>query len=187
MKQCLPTGADTKLSLNILLHVSVLFTFLTIFYSLYGSKVESQASNNQFKQIIGGNVEKILKEGNEKSGGLLKKGVEVLDPFLDVLEKQYSKPDEANEIYNNWLFRSSGLVSVFLFLIIFIIVLILSLSCQQCPSQYLGKLIFENAVIFTGVGFVEYLFFKNIALKYIPAPPSLMVDRLIEDIDKLFS
>ena len=38
----------------------------------------------------------------------------------------------------------------------------------------LKDLVVENIVTFLFIGIVEYLFFVNVAFKYIPAPPSLL-------------
>jgi hypothetical protein len=37
----------------------------------------------------------------------------------------------------------------------------------------------ENVIIFACVGVIEYLFFTKVALKFVPAPPSLLVTSLI--------
>ena len=40
-------------------------------------------------------------------------------------------------------------------------------------------IILENILTFIGVGYIEYLFFTNVALKYVPVPPSLIYKSFI--------
>jgi hypothetical protein len=49
-----------------------------------------------------------------------------------------------------------------------------------------GRLILKNIIIFIFVGAIEYIFFTNIAMKYIPSPPTLLVKTLITALQKRF-
>ena len=48
-------------------------------------------------------------------------------------------------------------------------------------------MLLENTIIFAGVGLVEFLFFKMVATKYIPAPPSLMATSIMDNLKKSLS
>ena len=175
---CIPSSQNTILTVNVLFHSLILFTFLSTFYMLYASKIQQKAVNKQFSKLIKTNLTKSLRE----SGGELRVAMKGLKPALDILKRRYDEPDEATETYNEWLFRSASMLSAFLLITVFVVLGILRYSCGQCPSEFIWDVIKENAIIFAGVGAVEYMFFKNVALKYIPAPPSLMVDEILKKI-----
>lgn len=181
-RQCVATGSNTVLLVNSLVNATALFTFLSLFYMLYGSKIETKASNEKFAGLISKNLKTALDDANEETGGRLKDGMMALDPVWDVLQRQYRGPDPTTVTYNTWLFRMSSAVALFMFVALSGTLLVLKFSCGQCPTGFLWKMLGENAVIFAAIGGVEYLFFKNVALKMVPAPPSLMVDEVIKKI-----
>ena len=49
---------NPTLSFNILLHVTILFTILSLFFRYYISKVSSNAINNEVKHLIEKNIKK---------------------------------------------------------------------------------------------------------------------------------
>lgn len=51
-----------------------------------------------------------------------------------------------------------------------------------CYNIDIKHLALENLLIFSAVGFVEFMFFKFVATKYIPAPPSLMIKSIINSL-----
>ena len=182
MEACLPTGSNTILAVNSLFHATALFTFLSLFYMLYGSAVETKATNEKFAELISENLKKILEKANRETDGRLKEAMARLDPVWEILERDYRGPDPTVVTYNTWLFRMSSAVALFMFLALFGVLLVLKFSCSQCPTGFFWKIIGENVVIFAAIGAVEYMFFENVALKMIPAPPSLMVDEVVEKI-----
>jgi len=48
------------------------------------------------------------------------------------------------------------------------------------------EILIENGFIFAGVGVIEFLFFYYVALKYVPAPPSTLVNSIITSIQNVF-
>ncbi len=182
MSACKPTGDRTILSVNALFHSAILFTFLSAFYMFYGSKLETQATNEKFAKLTSVNLKEILEKANDETDGELKIGMEILDPVWDILERDYRGADPTVTTYNSWLFRTSTMLSAFMLVSLVMILIVLSFSCGQCTAGFFWDIIKENVVIFTIVGGVEYLFFKNVATKMIPAPPSLMVDEVVSGI-----
>ena len=179
---CSPTGSKTILLVNALFHSAILFTFLSVFYMVYGSKIETKASNENFAKLVSENLKKILAEGNRKTGGELKRGMAILNPVWDVLLRDYQNPDPTVKTYNTWLFRSASMLSVFMLIALGLVLVVLKFSCGHCPIGFFWDIVKENAIIFASIGVVEYMFFKNVALKMIPAPPSLMVDEVVNKI-----
>ena len=47
---------------------------------------------------------------------------------------------------------------------------------------FLGTLALENCNTFTVVLCVEFFFFKEVALKYVPTPPSFFLETLRDDL-----
>lgn len=179
---CVPTGEKTIIFVNALFHSTILFTFLAVFYMVYGSKVETKASNENFANLVSSNLKKILEKGNKETNGDLKRGLEILDPIWDVLDRQYQGEDTTVETYNTWLFRSATMIAAFMLIALGIVIIVLKFSCGNCPTEFIWGILRENAIIFAGIGAVEYLFFTNVALKMIPAPPSLMVNQVVDKI-----
>jgi hypothetical protein len=49
------------------------------------------------------------------------------------------------------------------------------------------KIIIENAIVFSFVGGIEFLFFTKIASKYVPVTPDMLSDTILERVKyKLF-
>ena len=182
MNVCTPIGDTTILLVNALFHSAILFTFLSVFYMVYGSKVETKASNDKFAELVSDNLKKILEEADRKTGGGFKRDMAFLDPVWDILERDYQRPDTTVSTYNTWLFRTASMLSAFMLIAMGIVLIVLKYSCGQCVGNFLWDIIKENAVIFAAIGGVEYMFFKNVALKMIPAAPSLMIDEVVAKI-----
>lgn len=180
--QCAATSSATVLFINVLLHAAVVFLFLSVFYATIGSTTESRETNKQFSSIITKNVSSVLNEANTKSGGVVRTALKPTEPILDMLERRYARPNEARETHNRWLFGTAIGGSIAAVVAIVVVLLLLKLSCGQCPSHFLWGMIAQAAAIFIVVAGVEYYFFKNIALKTIPAPPSVMVNGIIDGI-----
>jgi hypothetical protein len=185
--QCVPTSSLTQLSVNVVLHVGIIFLFLSVFYALYGSKVESRSATKKFQELIEKDVGKILKEGDAASGGLLKKGLQPMVPALDVLESRYSRQaDDTTSVGNRWLLGTALGVSGGLIAALVLFLVVLKLSCGQCPTSFMWSMLFTSFVIFLAVMAIEYQFFTHIALKLIPAPPSIIlggvIDKMREDV-----
>jgi hypothetical protein len=66
-----------------------------------------------------------------------------------------------------------------------VIISVLYLTCNKCTGVV--GILKENIITFMFVGLVEYLFFTQIAFKYIPAPPSTMVSTLVNAFKETFA
>jgi hypothetical protein len=166
----------TSFALNVLLHVLILFTLLSVLYATYISKVETDAFKSEIKSAIGDNLPKTL-AANDKDGAFRK----VLQGApLDTLAKLYAKPERATTVYNKWLFRTMAIVVTGIVLTTAIVMLFLYFSCNQCVPFW--TILRDNAIVFLLIGVVEFLFFMTIARRFIPSPPSLMLRRVYDDL-----
>lgn len=160
-------------SLNIVLHMMILFTFLSIFFFAYISKVEEQT----FKDEIGGLLEKSIMNAMQAHKEQITPVVHQIKPALVYIQNQYSTPERVT-LRTNIMIKFLAAFTVLLLLCIFITIVLTSiLECKH--SVPVGKLVIENVILFIFVGIVEYMFFTNIAIKYIPSPPTLLVKTII--------
>lgn len=210
---------NPKFALNILIHVAILFTILSVFFSKVISNLAANAINKELEHIIKDSFkpaklykEKLLKKFNELkdtvsendsqlnnikfllakvNGGnnlpsfpieLIKNtGGETFDYYL----KLFSNEDRTRLRVNNQLFDKIKIANI---LIVGFTIIISTLFIYNNIVSFddFKHILVDNIVTFTFVGIVEVLFFLNIALKFIPAPPSLIFTSFIESMKDQF-
>jgi hypothetical protein len=174
------TKSTTYFSINVLIHVIILFTFLSTFFFLYISKVEENAFKNELGGMIETSLMKILLE-NPTSKEDIKNSSEVLTQ----LSKLYATPDAFTQ-ERNTLVKFSAVFTLLIIVGILITVLAtLSAGCDRDVS--IKHILIENVIVFLCVGMVEYMFFTKIAIKYVPTSPSLLTNTLISTIKSQLS
>ena len=167
---------DVNFNINLFLHFLILYTFLTIFFITFISKVSANAFNGEVTNIINHELGPKIKKLKEDS--YFSTIIENLP--MNKIKNLFSKPDEAVINYNSGIFNAC-MISVFLLWISFIvIVLILKFGCQS--KLDIGEIIFENIIIFSAIGFAEYYFFTKVALKFVPVQPSFIYKQFFESI-----
>ena len=158
-------------SVNFGVHSLVLFTFLTIFFIYFISKLEKQAFISELTDLI------------ENAMHSLNIPFKVPDYInINTLINLYSKPDQTTEMYNKLLMNALVLVNIILWVALIIIIFIV--KWYNWNELELSIIIIENILIFMVIGVIEYLFFTRIAFKYIPVEPSFMKKQLIQTIQK---
>lgn len=178
--ECLIPKPPSTFALNIIIHVAILFLFLSAFFILYVSHIEKQAFDRELEADIGRNLHSAFSKLDPQYQSQVI-GLISLLPF-DALENLYDRPSAAVTVNNKWLFRVIILINVALLVLIIISIIIMTYSCERCIS--LRDILIENAIIFSAVGVIEYLFFTHVAIKYIPVKPSTMITAFIEDLKK---
>lgn len=173
---CLSIHNDTSFVFNILIHILILFTILSFIFIFVISKAEQNAFKDETQDAIGNNLPLALKQYDKD--GSLKQVLKQLP--LDKLQQLYDHPDESTTVYNQWLFRSMFVIIGGLIIIILIPALMLWFSCGTCLPFL--NILRDNAIIFLLVGMIEVIFFLFIAKRYIPAPPSLLVSQVFDDL-----
>jgi hypothetical protein len=99
------------------------------------------------------------------------------DYYLDI----FSKNNSIREYNNKQVF--SKIYTVNILLILFVIIFCGTLIYTNSISfPELGYILLENIITFIFVGIIEIIFFYNIALKFIPTPPSLLLTTLLSKI-----
>jgi hypothetical protein len=98
----------------------------------------------------------------------------------DSLIKYYERPSKELIINNKWIKILIIMINVFLLILISSSSYLLRASCNQCVP--LKDIIIENVIIFTFIGAIEFMFFKHVAIKYIPVKPSVLISSAIESV-----
>lgn len=158
----LPKITD-PMPINIIIHVLILFTILSCFFFLYVTTVETDAFNSQIR-VVGYTLAAHLKTLPESAKGVIRQL-----PLADA-QLIYSVPDEATVADNAWLQQVPFLVLP----TIVAILIVAYLACNHC-FDLVGMLV-RNLIIFVFIAGVEIGFFYFIASKYVPVPPSTLMN-----------
>jgi Na+-transporting methylmalonyl-CoA/oxaloacetate decarboxylase gamma subunit len=176
-----PIKEEFHFMLNIGVHVTILFLIISLFFVIYVSDVERNVLNSEFESNIQSNLDQTLKKLDPEVQEKLANVINATP--TEALYKYYCTPDQTTFVHNVWLFRTILLLNIFF---IFIVV------CLYLSARHFGKcvnmkeILIENGFIFAGVGVIEFLFFYYVALKYVPAPPSTLVNSIITSIQNVF-
>jgi hypothetical protein len=185
MSACVKLPASTNFALGAVLHVFILFSILTVFFLLVIRHVAKNAIEKEMKENIHEALAHHLPVADLLSGGRVCTTLKSNEPALNILAEIYSKPDAVTSTYNSWVYLVSILGCIAIAVILMAIYTTLRLSCGYCGS--LQMLLAENAIIFTFVGLTEYLFFIHIVSKFVPIPPSFLVQTFLEELKLRFA
>ena len=199
---------EPKFALNILIHVAILFTILLLFFIKIISHLASDAINKELEHVINNAFKNIKKENlldkNFPELSKLKNRVLSEIPDLSELSKLpklseipelgindsldyflnlFSKEDNTRYQVNNELFDKIKIVNIIIVAFVFIIGALFVYN-NIVSIDEIKHILIDNIVTFIFVGIVEVLFFLNIALKFIPAPPSLIFTSFISSFKK---
>lgn len=176
MSSCIPVASTLQFGINIGLHVLILFTFLTAFFILFVSKLSTDTFNNEIGGLIDKNVGNMIDTMDPTTRTNL--ALYMKNVPIDKAIARFQQPSDFVAEHNKWVkWASIGAAIIGLCLIVIVISLLYK-NCGQCMP--LGRIVMENMVVFAFVGVVEYLFFVNVAFKFVPAPPSLLVNSMVD-------
>jgi len=170
-----------NMSVDIALHVFILFTFLSIFFFAYVSKLEKQNVNDTTNSVI-----------NEETNGFLNE-LDKWDKKLDIginwknvdkiaidMQKDYNKNVSSIEDNNKKLLKTSIIIIVVIFILL--IASIIFIKYYTTYDLKLKHIIITNIIIFSITGFIEYLFFTLVATKYVPFTPDFTAKTVLDRI-----
>lgn len=146
-------------AIHAVFHVMVLVIVLTAFFFIVVENIEREALTDE---LVGG-IKNGLKNVHMSKD-------EVVYTKLKKLANLYKKPSATNKAYNNSLYFIS--ISVIITLAMILITLILTLKYSSNKCVHLLDIILKNILLFICVGVVEYLFFINIGMNFVPVEPS---------------
>jgi hypothetical protein len=169
------TSKQVSSTINILVHVIILFTFLSLFFFMYISKVESDAFKNELGGLVKDRINDII---DKNPDAVVYLQSPEFKPYLTRFMRRYSTESRAT-LERDTMIKFLAVFTIFILLgVLFTMVLTVTLECNKKVN--LGSILAQNAVIFIFVGIAEYLFFTRVAIKYVPVAPSLMVDTIID-------
>jgi hypothetical protein len=189
--KCLKPKNTDLLVVDIFVHVIILLGILLSFFVLVISKLETKELTGQITNQIDTNLPKLYKDINNSSpNNEFKTLIKSLNnggdkSILSVMERYYDKPDATTESENSMPILGALIVLLSLTGGLIAIWAVLKYSCNKCIP--LGRIIFENIVLFGCIGIIEILFFNFIASKYVPTLPSYFVNETLESMKRKFT
>lgn len=163
-----------QLAVSVLLQVIILFTFLSVFFFIFVSKMEKKAFQNEMGDTITKGLGDILNESN-----LAGEIIEPYVPLLETLLETFQGLDEAS-VQRNIRVKDSAIFGIAILLSI--LITLVFTSWIEDEHIHFRALTIENLIIFGLVGIVEYVFFTHIAIKYIPVTPAVMRNEVINTL-----
>lgn len=157
-----------ELVFNLLVHLTVLWCFLSLFFFLFVRVVEVEKIQTQIDEVFTPLISRhVLKMAEKNPNPFFKQFAanftKVCDPHDLVLQQEF--------LDNNWkiLLRTS---LIGLGLIVFTIIWYLMYRDEIPLFEVLG----ENLLVFVLIGVFEFIFFTKYALSYEPVSPREMGD-----------
>ena len=195
---------------NILLHVTILFIVLNIFFQFISSRLATEDVNDQLKDLIDQmvtkeTVQKLQKLIDNKSDPVAvskqlqsifkidilnpmevailenltnyivkKETVEIKGLFEKLSNNFNNFPDRLRQTNNSYIFKLTNTIMISLILISLVVnILPKIIANKNTGVKHLG---IELLITFGFVAIIEYWFFKNVGLKYIPVLANDTID-----------
>ena len=174
----------TAFSINVVFHVLVLFTALTLLFKFVISPTEVDALQGNVNSLLSQNMATVLANGNTASNNTLKPLLQTLQPELEFLSSTYQGSSDAVRIQNQWIFGAAFFIIGILVAVLLTMLLTLRTSCRGNTSKLMLSgwppgILLENFLIFMVIGGAEYGFFSLVASKYVPVMPSEILTDVI--------
>ena len=182
MNNCNNQSELYPFGINVMLHIVILMTILSLFFVLIASPQSRSSLEHELNKFINESINVNINKLTPKQKNKLKEATK--KPYFQNLMKLYETPDRTVKTHNEWLFKLLLFTNIFMLVIPVMVIAILTLSCSKCIP--VNKIILVNLITFACVGVVEYLFFTNVALKYVPTPPSTLVNAFYKNIKSNF-
>jgi hypothetical protein len=170
----------TYIGINITVHIIILFSFLSLFFFLYVSKIEGQAFKSEISDVIQTNMQTTLEKNKSVALPMISQSM----PYLEYAKLQVQGPEEASVKQNFFIKFCASFVVLLLIAICLSIMLTLTFDCDK--NVPLSEILLENTATFVLVGILEFIFFTKIAIKFVPAPPTLMMKTIISRVKETF-
>lgn len=172
--------SDPNFNINLLTHGLILFSFLSVFFMTYIAKVSKNAFDKEIRHL----VEEAVKEQLDNAMNLIPMPFDLSQLPLDKLLDEFSKENILAKAVNKSFFKLVTTVNVMLW--VFLVVLVIAMNRYGAKID-VKEIAFENAIIFTFIGAVEYMFFTQIAFKFIPVEPSFISKVFMDKIKEKFN
>ena len=174
MNQCRPMPKWAMFYLNILMHISILMTILTLLFFTIIASAERDALQSQIKDGLESTLAPFISQTSAITPLLDKIPTSTLQRIM----KSFESPDFYITQMNNRLTVQAITMCVILVATFIGSYVALRFSCGFCSE--IAYLILENLCTFAFVGIIEYMFFTNVALHFVPTLPSFFVTSILE-------
>lgn len=170
-----------NMSVDIALHVFILFTFLTLFFFLNVSKLEKQSIDDTTNNLINDQANSFLNE-LDKWDKKLNTNInwKNVDKIAINMQEKYKDKVPYIENNNNNLLKNSIIIIIIIFILL--IAFIIFIKYYTNIDLKLKHIIISNIIVFSITGFIEYLFFTQVATKYVPFTPDFTSKTVLERI-----
>lgn len=176
---------------NTVLHILILFTLVSCLFIFFISGLTENHINEQFLKLIDNNFSSNQLKSFIGSNKTLTNLINSFDKTKtkNLLTNMYSNlTNNENElrisINHEIIYKILMIISS---LILISIILIFFQFKIGCFSEQFIHLIVELLIVFSLVGYIEYWFFTNVALKYIPVYNTTMISVFKEKMLKLIN
>lgn len=163
------TSRYEKLVLDYIIHILILVAVLSSIFFFFISQIERETLNDEIDNTITNSINSLPVT---PTPGLPAK-------LLDA-SNFFKKSKKIENTYNDGLKYVVLTILIGLLFTLVAIYAVFVLSSETSPPILF--LIFRNFLLFILIGIVEYLFFINIASKYIPVKPSYIQELLKEKL-----
>ncbi len=172
-------------SVDLTVHVVILLTILTIFYIMYIRHVVQHHIDHEYENIIETNISSMTKDLSSNQINTIRKLREYL-PLQKLTEINNKKSDMVTN-NNNWTLKYMITINICFALLMIVILLMVKVYTHETNEVIIGEILKENAIVFTFIGIVEFVFFYFVASKYIPIMPSESSMAILDALSKKLS
>lgn len=170
---------NVDFNINLYLNALILFTFLTIFFINFISKVSTNVFTDEVSKltndIVINNVESLKKNNDFKT-------ITDLLPLETMYNYYYNQNLTVNILNDNLV--DILIIANILAWILFIVIIII-LKYYSNIEMNLEEIVIEKIFIFIIVGIFYYYFFTHIGTNFIPIQPSFISKKFIQNCLKL--
>ena len=174
---CIPSNHTETTIFNIGVHVTILFAILTVFFIVIVNKITHKLINKEFVNTINDGLGPKLNEIFES--------VPEITPYLSKLSSTKIFTDEDLTVQYNNKWQTITVYMTLGFLVILTIIYPLILRYQGNTCLPIKNIIILNIVIFSFIAIVEYLFFTQIAMNFVPVKPSVLLTSLLANLKQI--
>jgi hypothetical protein len=175
-----PLIARANYSLNISLHVLILFSFLTILFFAYISHIEQKTVDDTLVGAIDDQMGQLLSHLDKDLPPGMNVDWKVLNRVAEKIQKETTDtfPEVKKNHHNLLIVGVCMIVGVFA---VFSGFYAYYGVYKDVPIHW-KRILVENLIVFGCVGIIEFLFFTKVAIKYIPVTPDILSKTILDRI-----
>ena len=183
---------NLNITINVFIHVAILFSFLTIIFWSYIKNIEKTNVQQQLGQITENSTINILNkfmafkdEWNKNNSEKIIITKEIWGKIISWCNQEIQKSSQTNEYitkHNNDIFKTVTIIMIILWVVtLFLIITAKFILKKKFPLKWI---ISQNICLFIVIGFLEFWFFTKIASKYIPTSSSDISITVLDEFKK---